>query len=76
MLGAAGCESDDETPAMTEPKISPVGAGAKVAHGPTAGGVTDRAVRLAVRLDGPAKVQFHPGGSGQDLDQQADVDQG
>lgn len=58
LLSAAGCESDDETPAKTEPKISPVGAGAKVAHGPTAGGVTDRAVRLAVRLDGPAKVQF------------------
>lgn len=57
LLGTTGCESDDE-PAKTEPKITPVGAGAKVAHGATAGGVTDRSVRLAVRLDGPAKVQF------------------
>lgn len=45
--------------------LDAVGAGAKVAHGPTAGGVTDGSVRLAVRLDGPAKVQFRLTAGGQ-----------
>lgn len=49
----------------------PVGAGAKISHGPISGGSTADSLRLAVRLDGPAKVQFRLqmlGGTGAPID--------
>jgi alkaline phosphatase D len=54
---AASSGTDAGAAAQPDPCV-PVGQGAKVSHGPISGGATAAAVRLAVRLSGPATVQF------------------
>ena len=57
---AAGADTVADTAVVEvapEPCVK-VGAGAKISLGPISGGSTSNSVRLAVRLDGAAKVQF------------------
>lgn len=58
---ADGAKSAAADAAPAETAATPcekVGKGAKISHGPISGASTATSLRLAVRLDGPAKVQF------------------